>query len=107
MIKKGVILKNEQSLKVIKLNDNQIKILPGSAVFSDGGVMRIDDEGVTLPIEGSGVFYVYLQNGFVHGDVCPVISKTEPDDNAILLAKIDNDSIADMRKSAVLKIWEA
>ena len=50
--------------------------------------MRIDDEGVTLPIEGSGVFMFTFKTALSR-DVCPVISKTEPDDNAILLAKMN------------------
>lgn len=93
---------NEYSC-LVSIENESIKISPGTAFFEDGMSIVIDSEGYSLPLEYN--VYVYLYRDINRNDGYPCVSAELPENNYVLLAYIDEQGgIADKREYAVSKL---
>ena len=102
----GVVSENCNTLKVVKVSDDEILINSGYAFFDDGAVIEIGEDGERLPFVLGSKNYVYLKNDLADDNICyPCVSVDEPTDDIVLLAEIDeNGQICDKRAYAKGKL---
>ena len=88
---------------VVSIENNNIKISPGTVFFENGISMVIDSDGEILPLEYN--IYVYLYYDKIRNSCYPCASENIPENNYVLLAYIDETgNIKDMREYATSKL---
>ncbi len=98
----GIVSEDCNTLKVVKVSDNEILINPGTAFFDDGAVIEIEAGGEILPFVSGSKNYVYLKNVLADENRCyPCVSVTEPMGEFVILAEInEKGEITDKRTYA-------
>lgn len=75
----GVVPETDDTLKVIKINENTVRILPGTAFFDSGAVIEITGDGHNLSFEPGVKNYVFLQDDLYVSNTCfPACKTVEP-----------------------------
>lgn len=88
---------------LVSIENESIKISPGTAFFDDGMSIVIDSEGEALPLQYNS--YVYLFRDTDRNSCYPVASETLPETGYVLLAYIDESgNVTDKREYAVSKL---
>lgn len=88
---------------LVSVENEKIKISPGTAFFEDGKCIVIDTEGAELSLEKE--VYVYLFEDINQNSCYPCAAAELPESRYVLLAYINADgTVADKRTYAVSKL---
>lgn len=103
---KGVVPEDNTTLKVVKTDDGNIKIMPGSAFMESGAVFTCDSDGYVFAEMPTGDNYVYIEDNEALNAIRPVMSSSLPVSyDYVLLALVSYDGkITDKRTYAKGKL---
>lgn len=103
---KGVVPEDNTTLKVVKTDDGNIKIMPGSAFMESGAVFTCDSDGYVFSETPTGDNYVYIEDNEALNAIRPVMSSSLPASyDYVLLALVSYDGkITDKRTYAKGKL---
>ena len=103
---KGVVPEDNTTLKVVKTDDGNIKIMPGSAFMESGAVFTCDSDGYVFAETPTGDNYVYIEDNEALNAIRPVMSSSLPVSyDYVLLALVSYDGkITDKRTYAKGKL---
>lgn len=103
---KGVVPESNDTLRVTKVSNGKLKILPGTAFMESGATFTVDFSGVELDYSITSDNYVYIEDNESLNEIRPVVSDSLPVSyDYVLLAFVTyNGVITDKRKFAKGKL---